>query len=267
MKERDGQKTDRGGTADGHDGHRRRLRKTASADGFLAAMDDVRVLETLLSYLIPRKDTHELARGLIERYGTLFGVVAAGEAELSAVPDMTRGAAEVVARLADIVSAPGANVYIRSIKDSVEFFAMRFFGGNDNIGVLYLDEKFTVRGVETFRGTRIADLRRAVAAVGRYDARYVIVGRGESSLFDIGFDCISEVDSLAEVLDIAGARLLDYLIFTPFGFYSPGTVELGETGAGIFMFAPYGLVTDREELFAWLGKRVCEECAPPDGPL
>ena len=62
-----------------HDGHRRRMRRQFSEHGG-EGMNDVQFLEMLLFYVIPRSDTNELAHALLERYGTIRGVL---DAELS----------------------------------------------------------------------------------------------------------------------------------------------------------------------------------------
>lgn len=64
-----------------HSGHRERIReqyKMQGADSFL----DHQFLELLLTYAIPRKDTNELAHLLLDRFGSLEGVVTAEVAQL-----------------------------------------------------------------------------------------------------------------------------------------------------------------------------------------
>ena len=59
-----------------HDGHRERLRNR-----FLAApssFEDHELLELLLFYAVPRKNTNELAHKLLERFGSIKGVIDAG---------------------------------------------------------------------------------------------------------------------------------------------------------------------------------------------
>jgi DNA repair protein RadC len=67
-----------------HNGHRERIRelyKTHGAEAFL----DHQFLELLLTYAIPRKDTNELAHLLLERFGSLEGVVTAEVPQLTLV--------------------------------------------------------------------------------------------------------------------------------------------------------------------------------------
>lgn len=62
-------------------GHRERLRerfRRAGAEG----LHDYELLELLLTYAIPRKDVKPLAKKLIEKFGSLSGVLDAGQREL-----------------------------------------------------------------------------------------------------------------------------------------------------------------------------------------
>lgn len=64
-----------------HAGHRKRLRTQYLAAG-ANGMPDHLLLEMLLSYAIPRRDTNPLAHTLLERFGSLEGVFCATRDEL-----------------------------------------------------------------------------------------------------------------------------------------------------------------------------------------
>ena len=56
-----------------HDGHRDRVRRRFTDDGLEKFLDH-QVIELLLFYGIPRKDTNEIAHNLINRFGSFSGV-------------------------------------------------------------------------------------------------------------------------------------------------------------------------------------------------
>lgn len=56
-----------------HEGHRKRVKDRFLAEG-LDAFEDHQVLELLLFYCIPRRDTNELAHRMIEKFGSLAGL-------------------------------------------------------------------------------------------------------------------------------------------------------------------------------------------------
>ena len=67
-----------------HKNHRARLRKKALEYG-LECLEDHELLELLLYYVLPRIDTNELAHELINRFGSLRGVLSASPEELEDV--------------------------------------------------------------------------------------------------------------------------------------------------------------------------------------
>lgn len=67
-----------------HEGHRQRMRLRYMMHG-PDVFDDHELLEMLLSFSIPRRDTNELAHRLLERFGSLDGLLSASLNELQAV--------------------------------------------------------------------------------------------------------------------------------------------------------------------------------------
>lgn len=65
-----------------HDKHRDRVRKEFLAHGFDETTPLHKVVEMLLFYSIPRKDTNELAHILVEKFGTLEKILSARPEEL-----------------------------------------------------------------------------------------------------------------------------------------------------------------------------------------
>ena len=94
-----------------HTGHRQRVKDEFSARG-LAGWPDHRVLELLLYYAIPQGDVNGLAHELVERFGSLAGVLDAAEEELCRVP----GVGQHTAVLLKLIPAAGAR-YLQSRAD------------------------------------------------------------------------------------------------------------------------------------------------------
>ena len=83
-----------------HDGHRQRTKQRFLRHG-LDNFDDINVLELLLYYALPRQDTNPLAHRLLERFGSLSGVLDASPAQLQAV----EGVGESAALLLNLIPA------------------------------------------------------------------------------------------------------------------------------------------------------------------
>lgn len=78
-----------------HDGHRERM-KTRYREHGLDNFNDINLLELLLYYAIPRKDTNELAHALMDHFGSLERIFEASIPELEAVPGIGENAAVLI---------------------------------------------------------------------------------------------------------------------------------------------------------------------------
>ena len=65
-------------------GHRGRLRKRYLERGF-SSLQEYEVLELLLTYALPRRDTKALAKELLHRFGNLESVCKASKEELETI--------------------------------------------------------------------------------------------------------------------------------------------------------------------------------------
>ena len=84
-----------------HDGHRERLRERFLREG-LDSFEDHNILELLLFYVIPRKDTNELAHLLLDRFGSLSAVLEAPYEELKTVPGIGELSASLLCLIPEI---------------------------------------------------------------------------------------------------------------------------------------------------------------------
>lgn len=78
-----------------HEGHRQRMRRQLKTSG-MDSLSDVQVLEVLLYYAIPRADTNPIAHRLLERFGSLSGVLEAAPDELLKIDGMGDTAAQLI---------------------------------------------------------------------------------------------------------------------------------------------------------------------------
>lgn len=123
-----------------HDGHRERIRRRYKEHG-LESFGEITALEFLLFFSIPRQDTNVLAHRLIERFGSLSGVLGASMHELMEVPGVGEGTAMLITlvpqlfKLANVESAK-KTPSIKNSRDAVKYLAPRYMLEADE--VLYL---------------------------------------------------------------------------------------------------------------------------------
>lgn len=87
-----------------HEGHRKRLRERFAAAG-LEAFAPHEILELLLTYAIPRRDTKPIAYALITRFGSLHGVLQASVRELMQVDGIGENAATLLSMMMPLYRA------------------------------------------------------------------------------------------------------------------------------------------------------------------
>lgn len=75
-----------------HSGHRKRMRSRFLETGF-AGFEPHQVIEMILFYTCPRKDTNELAHRLINHFGSVAGILDADVSELTAINGITENTA------------------------------------------------------------------------------------------------------------------------------------------------------------------------------
>ena len=88
----------------GHEGHRERMRKQLKTSG-MDSLSDVQVLEMLLYYAYVRQDTNPIAHRLLERFGSVEGVLRAELAELVQVHGIGPRSAEFLLRVGEAARA------------------------------------------------------------------------------------------------------------------------------------------------------------------
>ena len=91
-------------TNEAHEGHRARLRRKVRETG-LDALAPHEILEFLLYHIMPRQDVNALAHRLLERFGSVEGVLRAELAELVQVQGIGPRSAEYLLRVGEAARA------------------------------------------------------------------------------------------------------------------------------------------------------------------
>ena len=132
-----------------YDGHRERLRQKFLTHG-MDVLQDHEVLELLLFYAVPRRDTNPMARDLLKRFGSLSAVLEAPTAELQAVPGIGEHAAMLLQLVRPLarryqLSRSEKGICLNTTQACGEFLVPYFFGAMEEmIYLLCLDAKCKV---------------------------------------------------------------------------------------------------------------------------
>ncbi|WP_297196119.1 JAB domain-containing protein [uncultured Flavonifractor sp.] len=221
-----------------HDGHRQRLKTE-----FLARPDsfpDHKLLELLLFYANPRSDTNPLAHELLERFGSLAGVLDASPEELQKVKGVGEHAA-VLFKAAKELS--GRYLTVRTQMDDIarnsrDYFSQLryyFFGAQrELLYLLCMDGKHKVLGIRKLgegnvNSVNITPRLLAEAALSLNAAAVVLAHNHVSGIALPSDEDIATTESLAPFLAKLGIELVDHVIFVDddmvslrdSGFYKP----------------------------------------------
>ncbi len=132
-----------------HKGHRERLKQRFLENG-LDNFTDIQVLELLLFYAIPQKDTNPIAHALLDTFGSLSKVLDADVKELKKVPGISDHSAtllSLVTQLARFYQVDCAQrVEILTTLDACGAYLVPYFFGRskETVFLLCLDAKCKV---------------------------------------------------------------------------------------------------------------------------
>ena len=135
-----------------HDGHRNRMRERIKKTGF-KGMQEHEILEVLLYYSVPRKDTNPIAHRLINRFGSIAGVFDASEDQLLMVDGITQNSATLIKMLVPLFheykKQKKEGVRLTNEKECAKFLCDYYHGiNNETITVLCLDSSCKILAFE-----------------------------------------------------------------------------------------------------------------------
>ena len=204
-----------------HEGHRQRLRERFLREG-LDGFTDIQVLELLLFYVVPRKDTNPMAHALLERFGTLARVLDAPVTRLTQVDGITENGAAFLKLVREIdrryVLSQGRDIILNTIDDCCNYLS-RFFKGkkNETVFLLSLDAKLKVLSCrEVGEGSvnyASVPIRRCVEMALEDGATSVILAHNHPSGIAVpSGDDIHTTRRLATALSAVEIQLVDHIV-------------------------------------------------------
>lgn len=207
--------------ANEHAGHRSRVRKRYLLEG-LDSFEDHEILEFVLFYSYPQKDTNKMAHKLLNTFGSLSAVL---EAPVDSLKEagICENAAILLRMIPDLSRAylddrNNSKSKIIRYDDLGNYFVNKFVGRKDeNLILLLMDTK----GKELFCGVvskgsatgSDVPLRKIVDLSMRYNATNAVVAHNHPSGIALPSKAdIRATDAMVNTLSVIGVSLIDHFI-------------------------------------------------------
>jgi len=218
-------------------GHRERVRKKFLENGF-NGLEDYEILELLLFYVIPRKDTKAIAKELIKKFKTLANVLKADTLELKTI----NGLGDVAITFLKMIGALPARIYKDELKNQKLIKDDKNKISDKEVLLSFLRNKIGYEDVEKFYVIYLSSSNEVIAfeesSSGTLDrssiypreiykrvimenAKSIIIAHNHPS----GNTCPSKCDiditnEIAKGLKNFGALLLEHIIITRDSYFS-----------------------------------------------
>ena len=205
-----------------HSGHRQRIRERFLDEG-MDNFKDHEVLEMLLFYCIPRRDTNAIAHALINRFGSLKGVFDAPARELKKVEGVGDSVTTFLAVLKSaerycMVNAQDASVPLTSLEACGRYLVPLFrHRRNEAVYLLCLDAKcklLTCKLVgEGSVNSAAVPIRRIVEMALEANATSVVLAHNHPSGVALPSpEDVQTTNRLALALDAVEIALVDHIV-------------------------------------------------------
>lgn len=206
-----------------HDGHRKRLKEQFLAHG--EDFHDHQLLELLLFYSIPQGDVNGLAHTLLDKFGSIAGVMDALPESLQQTPGVgahTAALLKLIPKLAGRYQAERTSVsnILMTTRDIRDYLLPYFRQGprNEMAYLVCLDAKHKVLGCHklaegTVNATDVS-LRKVMELVLAQNASAAVLAHNHVSGLALASEAdIATTHKLWNLLQDVGVELLDHVIF------------------------------------------------------
>ncbi len=213
-----------------YEGHRTRLRQRFERSGF-QGFHDYEILELLLTYAIPRKDTKPVAKELIRKFKTIQKILDAPLDKLKEVDGMGKNAALFLKILRETISEYFKELSIekkifKTLNELVDYLNA-IIGGKQNeiVHVLYLNSKNELLHSEDLGEGTVSEAvtfpRRIVEGALKHNATSVILAHNHPGGLPEPSDNDNRLTgAVKKALQTIGISLQEHVIISDDGFFS-----------------------------------------------
>ena len=224
-----------------HEGHRERLRKKFLKDN-LNGLEKHELLEMILFYAIPRKNTNEISHLLINKFGSISGVIEASIEDLEKVDGMGINSAILIKSYLAVIKVcmeeweeqKERKSKKLNFKDICNILRIKFLGKNkENLVLILMNEKSELIFLDIIREGNINGidiyLSEIVQIALKYKSSYVIISHNHPSGKPLpSKEDIETTKTLINALKLVNIKLLDHIIVSGHVYTSLANTNLGK---------------------------------------
>ena len=219
-----------------NEGHRQRLRDKFTNNG-LDSFHDHEILELLLFYAIPRRNTNGIAHELIKAFGSLSDVLDAPIEKLKTVDGIGDNAATLLKLIPQLarrysMSKGSFDNILDTTQRSGDYILPFFMSQRDEIVLLVcLDSKNKVLNAQIIHRGSVnstdISLRKILETAFTYNATKVILAHNHPSGIALpSKEDINTTKYIRDALKILGIKLVDHIIIADGDFVSMADTNL-----------------------------------------
>ena len=201
-----------------HDGHRERMRKRFNETGSFDGFSEHEIIEMLLFYTHPRRNTNEIAHELINRFGSIAGIIEAEYDDLIQVKYITDGAATLFKMIPKFLpiyynSKNNGMIYDNSQK-LITLFEPYFVGlAHEEFRAAYFDNKLAlIKNIALDSGDPSGspvNIRKLVEIALRENASTVAIAHNHPKTSSK--PSTADINTTREIIDVLRPMKIDFL--------------------------------------------------------
>lgn len=208
-----------------HNGHRERLKKQAILYG-IDNWPEHQVLEYLLFFGIPQRDTNELAHRLINRYGSIVSVLEASYDSLKENKGLGDNVASLITLIPQLfkyienIRVSKKHLNFKSVSQIAQYMTPKFYNvSREVLYVLSLDNKQKLLSADVVLEGVVnrvnVDQRKIVEnVIGNNASNIVLCHNHPSGIPAPSHDDIIATKKIIETMNEIGITVLDHIIIT-----------------------------------------------------
>lgn len=213
-----------------HKNHRQKVKERYLASG-MACMPDHNILEMLLFFGIPQRDTNIIAHELIEKFGSFSAVFHAKKKDLMTVSGMTENAACLITMILPLYQryvedVQKKKICLKDTKAQADFLHPLYLDtNNERIYLLCLDSNYRLLACRLISegdfSSAAFDIRKIASVVLEVNANKVVLSHNHPNSACEPSDADEKVTKAAyALLDMLKVQLVDHIIITETDYFS-----------------------------------------------